>query len=682
MSKKAHLKKEERKNLKGWAEGGHGANSFQACLDILGLPRTGLACRGDLLQYDLPRHIKCWMKYRARKLQKKRLKMRKNMLNDLWNLFLAQLASITKPPKARQAYQKWFTDETNRKLVAAVVDEHWEKQLADGSASGSPNVLPLAEQEEWKVKVRDVADHNKSEYLNLLKALPSKDPVERQMCINNLPAFAVPLLWGISKRMGLVVFMIVGGPMLKNKGQLGTLNLSWQKNLDAKPVVWPNWDAKKFKDQVQDFFMDFLQTAYSPDDCTKAQLPDSGGARSLLKDNGLYLFDNELEGINKDLDNVSDSLSDDDDTSDIEHHPDPMASPPRKHQHVSGKGSKAAKGGEKGTANGEDSNKENVAGWMEGQVLHANSRKVPDSANTNRMHAEKTKVKAKHKPRAKKSASTSSGPSRTSERLANISSSTNVAGGGVTDRVEDDKGRIVGNDALALNDVEEVNRAGERAEETPAADIPDGDDIVMEELGPDDMAIDDDIAKHIPSMPLSSGSPNPEETLPATALDWFHTAYTAFAVQSLDAEFHQSLRKYVLLEEKKDFDGPRIGLAPKGRPQLLTKWIGQGRMQGAMPVLSTASIDNYEKEWWSWWESLQPSWRNRDTAGKLVQSMYGNCWEELNIGGTNGWLGIVAMLFWWGVVVQRSSPDHRASWQEALKDVCWMINGLTDKCCS
>lgn len=423
----------------------------------------------------------------------------------------------------------------------------------------------------------------------------------------------------------------------------------WQKNLDTKPVAWPNWDAKKFKNQVQDFFMDFLQTAYSPDDCTKAQLPDSGGIRSLIKDSGVYSFDDELEGLNECLDNVSDSSSDDNDTSDVERHPDPMASPPRKHQCVSRKGSKAAKGGKKGTTNGKDLNKENMVGGdgradggagsaceqpkgpglseykcqREANIAAIANHPLMKEINDDLKHicTERTKSKPKPKPHAKKSASMLSGPSQTSERLANISSSTNVAEGGVTDRVEDNDGRLVGNGTHAPNDIKEVAKADERAEETLAANItgniPDGDDIVMEELGPNDMAVDDaatvshslnssslsgsaDIAIHVPSTPLSSGSLNPNETLPAAALDWFCTAYTAFAMQSPGAEFHQLLQKYMLLEEKKGFDSPCIGLALRGRPQLLTKWVGRGRMQGAMPVLSTDSIDDYDKEWWSW----------------------------------------------------------------------------------
>ncbi len=115
--------------------------------------------------------------------------------------------------------------------------------------------------------------------------------------------------------------------------------------------------------------------AYSPNDCANAQLPESGGTRSTLDDSGLYSFDDELElkGINEDLDEVSDSSSEDDDMSDGEGWPDPIASPPRKRQCVSGKARKAK--GKKGTTSDEEdsSNKENSAIRDDGVDGHASS---------------------------------------------------------------------------------------------------------------------------------------------------------------------------------------------------------------------------------------------------------------------------------------------------------------------
>ncbi|KAK0421785.1 hypothetical protein EV421DRAFT_1746086 [Armillaria borealis] len=470
MGKKQCLKKEQRKNLEGWADGGRerilskhvlpysdclerGWHAEESCLDTVYREYTfhvhwHLKDHKEPTQpfclYDphAPREVEELMPKEAQEKRKrleeiylkKHLKFRKNLLNDPWNLYLTQLASITRPPKARQAYQEWFTDDTNKKLVAAVVQERWEKELADGSASGGPNVnlrmavahelfqaLPPEEWEEWKAKARDIADHNRAEYFNL--------------CINNLPAFAALLLQGMSKRTGLSVFMIVGGPMLKNKGVLGTLNLSWGKNLEPKPVAWPKWDKKKFKEQVQDFFLDFLHTAYTPDNCANTQLPESGGTHSTLNDNSLYSFDNELKlkGINEDLDEVSDSSSEDDDTSDGERQPDPMASPPHKRQCVSGKARKVK--GKKGTTGDEEdsSNKENAAIRDDGPDGHATSstskgprlskyerqreaniaaianhplmREINEDLECMRME----KSKPKPKPRPKKSAAVSSG---------------------------------------------------------------------------------------------------------------------------------------------------------------------------------------------------------------------------------------------------------------------------------
>ncbi|KAK0449343.1 hypothetical protein EV421DRAFT_1732615 [Armillaria borealis] len=368
MGKKQCLKKEQRKNLKGWADRGRerilskhvlpysdclerGWHAEESCLDTVYREYTFHVhwCLKDheepaqpfcLYNPHAPREVEELMPKEAQEKRKrleeiymkKHLKFRKNLLNDPWNLYLTQLASITRPPKARQAYQEWFTDDTNKKLVAAIVQERWEKELADGSASGGPNV-------------------------------------------NLWMAVAPPLLQGMSERTGLSVFMIVGGPMLKNKGVLGTLNLSWGKNLEPKPVAWPKWDKKKFKEQVQDFFLDFLHTAYTPDNCANTQLPESGGTHSTLNDNSLYSFDNELKlkGINEDLDEVSDSSSEDDDTSDGERRPDPMTSPPHKHQCVSGKARKVK--GKKGTTSDEEdsSNKENAAICDDGPDGHATS---------------------------------------------------------------------------------------------------------------------------------------------------------------------------------------------------------------------------------------------------------------------------------------------------------------------
>lgn len=92
-----------------------------------------------------------------------------------------------------------------------------------------------------------------------------------------------------------------------------------------------------------------------------------------------------------------------------------------------------------------------------------------------------------------------------------------------------------------------------------------------------------------------------------------------------------------------------------------------------MPKLDADTVDEYQKEWWEWWEGMQPSWRERDTSGKFKAGMYGEDWSELNFAGVNGWLGVAASLFWWGMAIKDGDPHH---WQDTLEDTQWMLDGL------
>ncbi len=322
------------------------------------------------------------------------------------------------------------------------------------------------------------------------------------------------------------------------------------------------------------------------------------------------------------------------------------------------------------------------------------------------MHAEKSK--SKPKPRPKKSATIRSGPPQTSNRLAGISTSMNPVGdgGGIRDgdkEGEESGGKKVGDGGTAVNSSEGID-AGDDTDVMDKNTVADGaivqsNNNVLEEVEAEEMAVDDTHplgssslsgsadrnndepstkpTTNIPTSPsLSLENPDVKETLPATAQEWFVAPYKAFTSESLGDDFRQFLQMYALLEESKQFHCPHKGLAPKGRPQLLSKWVAQGRMQGPMPVLAIDNIDDYENEWWTWWTSLQPSWRERDTARKFEQGMYRSDWAELNFGGMNGWLGVVATLFWWGMVVKQSSCEHQVRWQEALKDSRWMLQGL------
>lgn len=56
-------------------------------------------------------------------------------------------------------------------------------------------------------------------------------------------------------------------------------------------------------------------------------------------------------------------------------------------------------------------------------------------------------------------------------------------------------------------------------------------------------------------------------------------------------------------------------------------------------------VDKYGRIWWSWWVSLQPSWREGETlCNGIPMDME---WSQLMEGGPLGIALIIMMLAWW-----------------------------------
>jgi hypothetical protein len=85
----------------------------------------------------------------------------------------------------------------------------------------------------------------------------------------------------------------------------------------------------------------------------------------------------------------------------------------------------------------------------------------------------------------------------------------------------------------------------------------------------------------------------------------------------------------------------------------------------------------FEKEWYKWWDSLQPEWRVKGEDGKWeTGEMYGGKWDdELMVWGPNGTLSIIAGLYFWGCAIA-DSPALCTKWEVAVNDVSWILEGL------
>lgn len=185
---------------------------------------------------------------------------------------MVKITGAKKPPRKRQAHQEWSAhiievDSKGKpvtnfiKYCRSKVTERWNAtastRVGTKDADASPTAafrgaitleyfrsLPTADQELWAQKALDRSTEAKEEWKRKMTEEPSKDPQEVQTwvqyrflaamlcvkltsvdfrCIDNLPRFAAPWMEGIRKRTGLHVTLIVGGPMPKFGGEIGTI---------------------------------------------------------------------------------------------------------------------------------------------------------------------------------------------------------------------------------------------------------------------------------------------------------------------------------------------------------------------------------------------------------------------------------------------------------------------------
>ncbi|KAJ7487164.1 hypothetical protein FB451DRAFT_1228881 [Mycena latifolia] len=138
---------------------------------------------------------------------------------------------------------------------------------------------------------------------------------------------------------------------------------------------------------------------------------------------------------------------------------------------------------------------------------------------------------------------------------------------------------------------------------------------------------------------------------PAKAPTWFAEAHAAMTRTDLGCHFHA----------------------------VVGSWIGAGRGKRGGAAVEVTDPVAYAVEWQGWWDSLEPGWRRRDADGRWnVVNGYGEKgreWGPLYRWGVNGMLSVVASLYFWGCAV-REKPELRETWEVAVGDVAWMMEGM------
>ncbi|KAJ6454038.1 hypothetical protein C8R47DRAFT_940660, partial [Mycena vitilis] len=162
--------------------------------------------------------------------------------------------------------------------------------------------------------------------------------------------------------------------------------------------------------------------------------------------------------------------------------------------------------------------------------------------------------------------------------------------------------------------------------------------------------------------------------LPDDVPEWLEKALLYLTVRDLGCHYTALLRTLVRLEESQGFTRSHAGLPKsKTRPKEVGVWIrgARGVKMKSLPIV--VDVARYREEWYSWWEELQPDWRQRGEDGRLITGgMYGKEWGALDCAGQNGNVSIVAALYFWGAAATHTE-ETRALWNEAVEDVCWMF---------
>jgi hypothetical protein len=152
---------------------------------------------------------------------------------------------------------------------------------------------------------------------------------------------------------------------------------------------------------------------------------------------------------------------------------------------------------------------------------------------------------------------------------------------------------------------------------------------------------------------------------PASEPVWFLNAMEVLHSENLGEEWMKLVEEWGNFEKQQQFVEVKR-LPSKGRPEVVTTWISRGRKISCRPEIN--DLKAYETQFKTWWVGLQPDWRVMN--GEVVKTSVEGDWDCLRLSGCNGFLSILAALFFWGIAA-RNKPVRRKVWSSAVED-CFM----------
>ncbi|KAJ7020136.1 hypothetical protein C8F04DRAFT_974751 [Mycena alexandri] len=126
-------------------------------------------------------------------------------------------------------------------------------------------------------------------------------------------------------------------------------------------------------------------------------------------------------------------------------------------------------------------------------------------------------------------------------------------------------------------------------------------------------------------------------------------------------------------------EGPRMG--GDGRPSEVGEFLTGGQKWHSPPKIrklgKLGDKGSYTDNWWMWWQSLQPAEREVvEETGMMTMPME-MAWGKLTkMSGRNGFLQVMASLFWWGLEEFRDGHKDKSGWAAAVGDVEGILYGV------
>ncbi|KAK7008539.1 hypothetical protein R3P38DRAFT_2791506 [Favolaschia claudopus] len=708
--KRVRKPKEERRNLRLWAEGVRESilaphlDAYQVAMDqgrrqerkFLKKPaeeeqlsEEEEKARAERLNELNPR-IRRWFTYRLRK-QRKRLRTSKDEdpRKDPYAVLLANLSGVTSPPKALQAYQQFMRE------------SYEEKAIGD--------------------RAKAEAAEAKAAYLGTLKAPPSQSPAARQRCIDSVADFAGPILQGLYTHTGLHATLIMGGPVPEFGGEIRTLHVSYGRNRTVQAAHWPQWDKARFATVTQSM-IDYLHTAYNSSDSDEDSDEDSDDEdasddehpptkkRKVRNTRDIptttkrrtkaptvpaevaTTSQNSYEAERQDnirrnqelLAQIKSGVYDNLDTEIGKEVADLMAqlrqyvkpTPTAEQSSAPPPPASSASQPPASSASQPPPSSASHPPPSSASQLPPSSAPQPPAAQPPPSSASQPPPSSAPQPPLAPPSSSVPKPRRKSKRIAQTSHAepmdvdTAIPPAQSAATESGPPLDLAHNDRLQLGDGGDSSARGaandssgtESATHQPPSTLP-----------PMSQAAQAAIAS-APTLQNSSGSPI-LTPCPSNAAKWFTDAHAAMTRVNLGCHFSALVAAWTRVEVASRFQHSPSNLSAKLRPKQVSAWISNGRRTESV-------VDNparFAKEWQAWWDSLQPSWRVRETSGEWsITRGYGangREWGPLYHWGVNGVLTIVASLFFWGRAVE-SDAELRILWETAVLDVVWMLEGM------